>query len=89
MAEDTVIAAAASKVTYSASALGFVSSFVQRMDWIAWGSMFVAIGGLYINWYFKRLKNERETQLQADAHVESLQRQEINRRQLNAYEDGD
>ena len=55
-------AAIASKATVGGGATGFIA-FIAGINWIAWVSLAIALGGLLINWYFSWQRNRREEEL--------------------------
>jgi 4-hydroxybenzoate polyprenyltransferase len=52
-------AAIASKATVGGGATSFIA-FIAGINWVAWVSLAIALGGLLINWYFSWQKDQRE-----------------------------
>lgn len=68
---DAAVAGAASKATWTGSAVTVLSTFTSS-DFGLWAGVAIGVAGLVVNWYFKRKSDLREaaTELRAqEAHA--------------------
>ncbi len=56
------VSSAATKTTYAGAASGFLA-YLAAIDVLAWLGIAIALGGFFVNWYYKRLENKRANEL--------------------------
>ncbi|MEG0343804.1 MAG: holin [Acinetobacter sp.] len=69
---ETATGLAASKAAaYGGSAVGAINAWFGSIDLAFWISIFIALAGLAMNWYFARKKDKRDA-IEHRAYLESL-----------------